>query len=205
MNTESVIASPSTTSTGPSPSMLIATSGSLRTGEAVALAAGQIDVHQLRRHLLVEQRGQHGQGRAVGLAVIQGHAHASCPLPMCGCSRMVTRLTMAGASHGPAGLGGGTRIDRAQPAQDVGSELVVGQRRLRQRQRIREIEAVDVGQAVLVAGEPRALGEFLLEHADAERHAALGLLHLLVAELRRRSPCARRRGVRAAGCARSPP
>ena len=60
----------------------------------LALAAPEIDAHQLGPDLLGKQRREHGQGRAVRFPVVQGHAHVRCPGPMCGCSRIVTRLTM---------------------------------------------------------------------------------------------------------------
>src|SRR5208283_2490132 len=49
-----------------------------------------------------------------------------------------------------------------------------------QRQCVGEVESVGISEAVLVAREPRALRERLLQHADADRDPTLRLLHLIV-------------------------
>src|SRR5271157_5759710 len=92
-------------------------------------------------------------------------------------------LDHAGSAHRPASLGGRSRINGAKPAHDVWRLLIVGQRWLRQRQRVGEVEAVGISEAVLVAREPRALRERLLQHADADCDPTSRLVHLIVAEL----------------------
>src|SRR6266513_290851 len=182
MNTESVIASPATTSTAPSPSTLIATRGccahgrecrwplsrSMRTSSACTSLANS-----------VASTARDGPLASPWYKVIlMSPAPADVRL-----FEDRDTLDQVGPSQGPACLGSGARIDGTQPPQYVRCQVVVGQRRLGQRQRIRKIEPVDVGEAVLIAGEPWPFREFLLQHANAERHAALGLLELLFAEL----------------------
>src|SRR5271167_4638183 len=91
-------------------------------------------------------------------------------------------LDHTGSAHRPASLGGRSRINGAQPAHDVWRLLIVGQRWLRQRQCVGEIESVGVSKAVLVTREPRALGERLLQHAYADCDPAPRLVHLIVAK-----------------------
>src|ERR1700685_788136 len=92
-------------------------------------------------------------------------------------------LDHAGSAHRPASLGGRPRVNGAKPAHDVWRLLIVGQRWLRQRQRVGEVESVGISKAVLVAREPRALRERLLQHADADRDPATRLVHLILAKL----------------------
>src|SRR5438105_14882928 len=182
MSTESVIASPATTSTAPSPSTLIATRGSCAHGRVCRWPLSRSMRTSSACTSLANSVASTARDGPLGSpwykVILMSPAPAAVRL-----FEDRDALDQVGPSQGPACLGGGARIDGTQPPQYVRRQLVVGQRRLGQRQRIGKIEPVDVGEAVLIAGEPRPLRKLLLQHADAERHAALGLLELLFAEL----------------------
>src|SRR6266513_1826033 len=182
MNTESVIASPATTSTAPSPSTLIATRGSCAHGKVCRWPLSRSMRTSSACTSLANSVASTVRDGPLGSpwykVILMSPAPAAVRL-----FEDRDALNQVGPSQGPACLGGGARIDGTQPPQYVRRQLVVGQRRLGQRQRIGKIEPVDVGEAVLIAGEPRPIRKLLLQHADAERHAALGLLELLFGKL----------------------
>src|SRR5438105_56730 len=129
MNTESVIASPATTSTAPSPSTLIATRGSC--------AHGRVCRWPLSRSMRTSSACT-SLANSVASTVRDGPLGSPwykvilmSPAPAA--VRLFEdrdALDQVGPSQGPACLGGGARIDGTQPPQYVRRQLVVGKRRL---------------------------------------------------------------------------
>src|ERR1700722_14704514 len=76
------------------------------------------------------------------------------------------------ACLGPGLARGGAFVDAAQPLHDARRLRVVAVIRLRQRQRIAEIETVDVAERIGVAGNPLETPEMPLEGERRELHAA---------------------------------
>src|SRR5256884_8256431 len=167
MNTESVIASPATTSTAPSPSTLIATRGSCAHGNVCRSPLSRSMRTSSACTSLANSVASTARDGPLGSpwykVILMSPAPADVRL-----FEDRDALDQVGPSQGPACLGGGAHIDGTEPPQYVRRQFVVGQRPLGNRQRIGKIEPADVGEAVPTAVEPPPLRPPPPHPADAE-------------------------------------